>query len=139
MTSSVTLQPLTPRPAHSSATGTGKPPAGATAGSTTSIQGNTQVNAYSDVQKSALPQQEPQPQDQLEEQELTQVMNRLNELVQNVRRELNFRVDDDSGHTVIEVIDSETEEVLRQIPPEDVLTLLEHLQNFGNGFVREKV
>lgn len=138
MTSIVTLHQLGPRPTQSSATGTGKSSAGAAAG-TTALQGDTQVIAYSGVQQSAPPPQEDPPRSQLNKQDLTQVMDRLNELVQSIRRELNFSVDEDSGHTVIKVIDSETQEVLRQIPPEDVLTLLQHLQDFDSGFVREKV
>ena len=52
---------------------------------------------------------------------------RLNELIQSVRRELQFSVDEDSGRTVIKVIDSATQEVVRQIPPEEVMTLVDRL------------
>jgi flagellar protein FlaG len=46
---------------------------------------------------------------------------------QNVRRELDIRVDDDTGVTVIKVMDTETHEVIRQIPPEELLELARHL------------
>ena len=52
----------------------------------------------------------------------------LNEAVQNIRRELHFTVDDYTGKTIIRVIDSSTQEVVRQIPAEEVLALLTHMR-----------
>lgn len=60
---------------------------------------------------------------------LSETVSRLNEVVQVVKRDLQFRVDDDSGRTVITVLDSETEEVIRQIPPERVLTLAKNIES----------
>lgn len=54
-------------------------------------------------------------------------VDRLNDLIQSVRRELHFSVDEDSGRTVIKVIDSKTQEIVRQIPAEEVMTLVERL------------
>lgn len=52
----------------------------------------------------------------------------LNDYVQRVGREIHFSVDDDSGQTVIKVMNAETKEVIRQIPPDEVLALAEFLQ-----------
>jgi len=60
--------------------------------------------------------------------ELTEAVTRLNDLVQPIRRELHFSVDDSTGETIIRVIDAETQELIRQIPPEEVLTLMQHLE-----------
>ncbi len=60
---------------------------------------------------------------------LGETVSRLNEAVQVVKRDLRFRVDDDSGRTIITVLDSETEEVIRQIPPEQVLTLAKNIES----------
>lgn len=62
-------------------------------------------------------------------QAISETVSRLNEAVQVVKRDLQFRVDDDSGRTIITVLDSETEEVIRQIPPEQVLTLAENIES----------
>ncbi len=62
-------------------------------------------------------------------QALNETVSRLNEAVQVVKRDLQFRVDDESGRTVITVLDSETEEVIRQIPPEQVLTLAKNIES----------
>lgn len=52
------------------------------------------------------------------------------------RPELEFKVDDESGRTVITVYHPETEEVIRQIPPEQALKLAQLLreqQEEGSG------
>ncbi len=45
----------------------------------------------------------------------------LNEHMQVIKRELRFTVDDDSGKTVIKVMDLATQQVIRQIPNEEAL------------------
>ena len=59
---------------------------------------------------------------------VSQAVQNLNDRVQNVQRNLEFTIDELSGNTVISVIDSETEEVIRQIPPETVLNAAKNLQ-----------
>jgi uncharacterized FlaG/YvyC family protein len=54
----------------------------------------------------------------------------LNDFVQKLTRTLQFSVDEESGRTVIKVVDSETNQLIRQIPPEEVLVLA---RNLGNG------
>jgi len=60
--------------------------------------------------------------------ELESAVRNLNDYVQNVQRNLQFNIDDDSGHTIIKVIDSETEELIRQMPSEEVLAMSRHLR-----------
>lgn len=43
--------------------------------------------------------------------------------VQNINRELEFSLDDDSGRTVLKVLDSESQELVRQIPSDEMLVL----------------
>lgn len=54
-------------------------------------------------------------------------VSQVNEFVQNLNRDLQFTVDDDSGRTVIKVLDNETKEVIRQIPPEELLRIANYL------------
>lgn len=51
----------------------------------------------------------------------------MNEHVQQIHRQLQFNVDSDSGRIVIKVIDSDTDEVIRQIPGEEALELARKL------------
>lgn len=54
-------------------------------------------------------------------------VNQVNQFVQSLSRDLQFMVDDDSGRTVIKVLDTETKEVIRQIPPEELLRIATYL------------
>lgn len=56
------------------------------------------------------------------------VVSEMNDLVRDMHRELRFSVDDDSGETVIKVVDRETDEVVRQIPSEELMRLRQRLQ-----------
>lgn len=60
--------------------------------------------------------------------ELEAAVRNLNDYVQNVQRNLQFNIDGDTGHTVIKVVDSKTEELIRQIPSEEVLSMARHLR-----------
>jgi len=60
--------------------------------------------------------------------ELNEAVSRLNDFVQSVQRDLEFDVNDDTGQTVVRVIDQQTDEVVRQIPDDLALKLAENLQ-----------
>ena len=73
---------------------------------------------------------------------LNEAVKELNSYVQNIERNLQFDVDEESGHTVIRVLDVETDEVIRQMPSEDFLALSRHLKSMNDGaqglFFKEK-
>ncbi len=56
-------------------------------------------------------------------------VSQLKDLVQTVQRDLQFSIDDFSGKTVITVLDSKTEEIIRQIPSEEVLALAKNIES----------
>lgn len=60
--------------------------------------------------------------------ELDDAVSQLNDFVQSVQRDLQFEVNDETGQTVVRVIDQQTDEVVRQIPDELALRLAENLQ-----------
>ena len=71
--------------------------------------------------------------------DVEKIVKDMKDYVQNVKRELEFSVDEESGRTIITVKDSETNEVIRQIPPEDLLYLVKALQkNSAHLFVEAK-
>ena len=55
---------------------------------------------------------------------------KLNDSMKQEQRSLQFSVDDASGRMVIKVTDTETNEVIRQIPPEQVLAIM---HSFAEG------
>ncbi|MDS1309508.1 flagellar protein FlaG [Marinobacter xiaoshiensis] len=60
--------------------------------------------------------------------ELGQAVSQLNDFVQNVQRDLQFEVDNESGKTIVKVVDQSTQKVIRQMPDEVALRLAEKLQ-----------
>ena len=71
-----------------------------------------------------------QGQEQIEKtkESVQEAVTRLNDYVQSVQRDLQFQLDDHSGKTVVTVIDSRTNEVVRQIPDDVALRLARDLQ-----------
>jgi flagellar protein FlaG len=57
---------------------------------------------------------------------------RLNELMSKSQRSLRFQVDEISGRTVITVLDEETKQVVRQIPPPEWLEVVRRLAEAGH-------
>ena len=60
--------------------------------------------------------------------DVKEAVSRLNNYVQNLRRDLQFRVDENSDRVIVTVVDSESGEVIRQIPSEEVLAVAHNLQ-----------
>jgi len=54
---------------------------------------------------------------------LSSVVDELSRSVQSIQRKLEFKIDDNSGRTVVTVRDSKSEEVIRQFPSEQILEL----------------
>ena len=59
--------------------------------------------------------------------QLQNAVRQINEHVQNLQRSLQFTVDDKSGKDVVTVLDTETKEVIRQYPSEEVLQIARNL------------
>lgn len=64
---------------------------------------------------------------ELSQEALEKVVSQLNAYIQNTQRDVDFSVDDATGRVVVKVIDSESEEVIRQIPSEEMLAISRHL------------
>ncbi len=60
--------------------------------------------------------------------DVKEAVSRLNNYVQALRRDLQFRVDENSNRVIVTVVDSESGEVIRQIPSEEVLAAVHNLQ-----------
>jgi len=72
--------------------------------------------------------------------ELQIAVSNLNKYVQQIGRDLLFSIDESSESVVVKVLNTETEEVVRQIPTKEALRLsrnLQNLQNGGNGLIFE--
>jgi len=76
-----------------------------------------------------------QPAPVVETTDISETVSEINSLIRSVQRDLAFNVDQDSGRTIIRVIDSESGELIRQIPSEDLLAIATHLRDFKQDTV----
>jgi len=72
--------------------------------------------------------------------QLQKAVSKLNDYVQNLQRKLSFSVSAETGRTIIKVYDAETDELIRQIPPDETIKLAESIDaTSANLFVKERV
>jgi flagellar protein FlaG len=72
--------------------------------------------------------------------QLQKAVSKLNDYVQNLQRKLSFSVSAETGRTIIKVYDAETDELIRQIPPDETIRLAESIDvTSANLFVKERV
>lgn len=70
----------------------------------------------------------PEKDEKVTPEKISVAVSKLNDYVQAIRRELKFSIDENSGRTVITVLDAQTKEIIRQIPPEEVVLLSKNLE-----------
>lgn len=69
---------------------------------------------------------------------LEDAVSKLTDFVSNIRSEISFSIDENSGTRVVKVLDSESKEVIRQIPSEEAILLAQALDKLQGLFVRDK-
>lgn len=62
------------------------------------------------------------------ESDVLRAVKSLNDHAQDLQRSLQFRVDEESGSIVVKVMDSQTNEVIRQIPSQEALDMANSLK-----------
>jgi len=70
---------------------------------------------------------------------LKQAVQQIEKFVQSVKRNLEFSIDEPSGKVVVKVIASDSGEVIRQIPNEEVLKLANSLNDASSLLFSTKV
>ena len=66
---------------------------------------------------------------------LIDAVSTLQDYVQNIQRDLEFTVDEELGRVIIRVYDSETKEIIRQIPAEEMLKLARQMAQAEEGLL----
>lgn len=74
----------------------------------------------------------------LNQDQLEGAIDRLNELMKDGQRSLAFSVDSDSEEVVVKVVDTNTDEVIRQIPNEEALRFAEHVEGMLGVIFNDK-
>ena len=110
---------------------------------------NQPTNVAQQVQENAAPERhvaaasgQELPLDRAEErasvQQVESAVSKISDFVQNFQRDLQFSVDKDSDRLVVKVVDSETQEVIRQIPSEEMLRIARSLDSSESLILREQ-
>ncbi len=70
--------------------------------------------------------------------EVRQALDEVREALAPVAQNLQFSIDEDTGTTVIKIIDSSTDEVIKQIPPEEILAVAKAIDKLQGLLIRQE-
>ena len=70
--------------------------------------------------------------------QIDRAMSEVKKALDPVARNLQFSIDEETGRTVIKVVDSTTQQVIRQMPSEELLALTRSLDSLSGLFVKQK-
>lgn len=98
------------------------------------------VEEPSSAEKTKALEQLVQDRIELNKEQLTKMVEKMDEFVNSINKGLAFRVDEESGRDVVTIYEASTGDVIRQIPDEEMLTILRRLANASsNLFIEERV
>jgi flagellar protein FlaG len=69
---------------------------------------------------------------------LQAAVEKIQEFVSKAASDIKFSIDEDSGRTVVKVIDRETQDVIRQIPSKEMLDLAQALDKLQGLLIKQK-
>jgi flagellar protein FlaG len=72
-------------------------------------------------------------------QSVREAVDRINAFLKSAQRDLNIEIDKDTGIVVVKVVDRESGEVIRQIPPEEALAIAKNLDTAQGVLFRSRV
>ena len=88
-----------------------------------------------DAARSAAPQAPVQQQQAPSPQQVQQALERINNSLKASNSNLEFSYDQGTKQTVVRVVDTESGEVIRQIPSAAMLAIAESIDNFQKGLL----
>lgn len=120
-----------------------QPIANALIAGTPAVPSRTEAIQPKDVQPTAqlnqLTQRPLEPsQREPEQAEVVEATQRIKEFVKPINGAIEFSVDDESGRTIVKVVDLQTKEILRQIPSEEVLNIARALDKLQGLLIQGK-
>jgi len=70
--------------------------------------------------------------------ELKHALDAINKFLKPVASNIEFSIDQDSGRTLVKIVDTETNTVIRQTPSKEVLAIARELDKLQGLLIREK-
>lgn len=71
-------------------------------------------------------------------QQLEEAVKAVNDFLKPLNNSLQFNVDDDTGKTIVKVIDSSTKEVIKQFPSEEMLAIAKAIDKMKGLLIQQK-
>lgn len=73
------------------------------------------------------------------EEEVKDSVKDVNEIVKKVKEGLSFQIHEDTDELMVQVVDLKTEEVIKELPPEEMLDLKARIHEMVGILINEKV
>ncbi len=70
--------------------------------------------------------------------QLDRAMGEVKKALAPVARNLQFSIDEETGRSIVKVVDSSTNEVIRQFPSEELLAITRSIDRLSGLFVKQK-
>ncbi len=83
--------------------------------------------------------QNQQPTPQFEPQELQATISKANSQLKNTNSELSFSINEKTQQVLVKLVDSETKEIIREIPPEKIVNMMADMRENAGLFVNETI
>ncbi|AGA89135.1 flagellar protein FlaG [Thioflavicoccus mobilis 8321] len=100
------------------------------------VDGDTAVQQRREPQRDwLLSGRDRKPDAQADRAALDEAIAQVNRSLMGVPTDLQFKVDETLNRVIVAIVDTETGDVLRQVPPEEVLEIARRLAEDGNGLV----
>ncbi len=77
--------------------------------------------------------------DDLSIEEIESVIGELNQFIQIFNTKIAFEIDKETKKTILRIVDVETNEIIRQIPPEELLKISKRISELLGLIINEKV
>ena len=95
-------------------------------------------NKKTNRQATSLQEKQEYNQKELEE-EVKESVKDVNEIVDKVKESLSFQIHEDTEELMVQVIDVNTDEVIKELPPEEMLDLKARIHEMVGILIDEKV
>jgi flagellar protein FlaG len=94
--------------------------------------------AQEPVEKSTVPARQAPAAPPVEVHKIESVTRQIDSFLRSMNKSLQFRLDESTGRMIVSICDSETGEVIRQVPGEEALRIAQDLENRLSGMLDEK-
>ena len=100
---------------------------------------NTRKSATNDNLAKTEEKATTSPRENVPKDEVNQAINEIKQQMSDIGRKINFSVDEDLNIVIIKVVNKDTEEIVRQLPSEEVVEIARNIQENKGLIFQEKV